>query len=340
VNGFPGIPRRRGKQLDMRSLNRTFLWRKSLADGYRELSFRLLGETIRTLNACPICNGTNLRSFVTIYGFPYLECGSCGHLFSSAQPPEEAMRRMYQEQGEVRSAQNALYMDDALYDRRVAQIAKPKVEHVKSLVPAHGLWLDVGCASGEILSAARDAGWRVRGIEADPGEVKFARRRGFDVIQDFLRGDNADAYVHDAAIVSALNIVEHLVEPSEFMNAISSRLCTGAHVIIEVPRHPSLSSFAAMLYPQTACRHLYAPEHLHVFTEQSMAVLLDKAGLRPINVWIFGQDFQELVSSAALTAGLNESGFFERVCDLTLALQQAIDDADFSDVMFVVATKD
>ncbi len=114
---------------------------------------------------------------------------------------------------------------------------------------------------------------------------------------------------------------------------------TGAYAVIEVPRHPSLSSFAALTFPANACRHLYAPEHLHVFTEQSMAVMLDKAGLLPLSVWTFGQDFQELVSAAALAAGIDEAGYFQRVCDLAPAMQQAIDDADFSDVIFVVAKK-
>jgi 2-polyprenyl-3-methyl-5-hydroxy-6-metoxy-1,4-benzoquinol methylase len=275
-----------------------------------------------------------------IYGFPYVECGNCGHLFLSTQPTQEVMRRVYQEDGEVRRAQNALYMDDALFSRRVAHIARPKVEHVQSCVPGQGLWLDVGCASGEILSAAQDAGWRVQGIDADPGEVEFARRKGFNVTQDFLRADNSYKYVRDAQVVSALNIVEHLVEPSALVCAISSHLRSGTHAIIEVPRHPSLSSFAAMLYPQLACRHLFAPEHLHVFTEQSMALLLDRAGLRPVSIWTFGQDFQELISSAALATGIDESGFFQRVCDLTPVMQQAIDDADFSDVMFIVAMKE
>jgi 2-polyprenyl-3-methyl-5-hydroxy-6-metoxy-1,4-benzoquinol methylase len=340
MTGFPGVPRRRGKRLDMRSLNRTFLWRKKLVDGYQALSSRLLREARHELAVCPVCDGADLRPFVVIYGFPYVECGACGHLFSRTQPTEEIVRRMYQELGEVRSAQATLYEDDALFDRRVAQIAGPKVEHVRSVVPVHGLWLDVGCATGEILTAARDAGWRVQGIEADPAEVEFARRKGFDVVQDFVRKDNADRYVRDAQIVSALNIVEHLVRPAELVNALSSGLRSGAHMVIEVPRHPSLSSFAALLFPQTTCRHLYAPEHLHVFTDQSMAILLDKAGLRPVSVWTFGQDFQELVSSAALAAGIDESGFFQRVCDLAPAMQQAIDDADFSDVMFVVATKE
>ncbi len=120
---------------------------------------------------------------------------------------------MYQELGEIRSAQAALYGDAALFDRRVAQITRPKVEHVRSIAPADGLWLDVGCATGELLTAASDAGWSVRGIEADPGAVEFARRKGFDVIQDFVREDNAGQFVGDAQVVSALNILEHMALP-------------------------------------------------------------------------------------------------------------------------------
>jgi len=341
MGGFFGVSRRRGKELDMRSLNRTISWRNSLADDYCALSSRLLrGETPEVLAACPVCGGADLRLFVVIYGFPYVECDACGHLFSKTPPAEEAMRGLYQEIGEVKSAQSTLYQNDALFDRRVAQVARPKVEHVRSVVPAQGTWLDIACATGEILSAARDAGWKVQGIEADSAEVDFARRKGFNVAEGFVRAGDAVPYVPDAQIVSLLNIVEHVRRPVEFVTTISSGMRSGAHMVIEVPRHPSLSSFAAVLFPHVMCRHLYAPEHLHVFTEQSLATLLDEAGLRPVSVWTFGQDYQELISSAAMAAGIDEHGFFQRVCDLSPGIQQAIDDAEFSDVMFVIAVKE
>ena len=70
-----------------------------------------------------------------------------------------------------------------------------------------------------------------------------------------------------------------------------------------------------------------------------MTVMLAKAGLVPLSIWTFGQDFQELVSAAALAAGIDQAGYFQRVYDLAPTMQQAIDDADFSDVIFVVARK-
>ena len=335
----PEVSRRRGKPMDMRNLNRTLGWRKGLVSDYKAISARLLEERMREVVSCPICDGGELRPFVVIYGFPYAECAACGHLFCRKQPTDENVRRLYQELGEIRSAQATLYGDEGLFDRRVAEIARPKVEHVRSLVPADGLWLDVGCATGELLTAAKGAGWRVRGIEADPGAVDFARGKGFDVIHDFVRVDNAGQYVGDARVVSALNILEHMALPVEVVKAISSGMRPGTHVVIEVPRHPSLSSFAALIFPTISCRHLYAPEHLHIFTEQSMEIMLGKADLQPVSVWTFGQDFQELVSGAALAAGIDEGGFFQQVYDLAPRMQQAIDDADFSDVIFVVARK-
>jgi hypothetical protein len=152
-----------------------------------------------------------------------------------------------------------------------------------------------------------------------------------------VTAENASRYLGTAQIVSVLNVLEHLIRPADLTNAVSAGLQRGAPVVVEVPRHPPLSSFASLLFPQLACRHLVAPEHLRIFTERSMEVLLESAGLRAVRVWIFGQDFQELVSSAALASGIAESGFFQTVCDLTPGLQQAIDDADFSDVLFVVA---
>ena len=70
-----------------------------------------------------------------------------------------------------------------------------------------------------------------------------------------------------------------------------------------------------------------------------MERLLERANLEPVSIWTFGQDFQELISSASLMAGVAENPFLNSVFDLTPRVQQAIDDADFSDTMFVISRK-
>jgi hypothetical protein len=61
--------------------------------------------------------------------------------------------------------------------------------------------------------------------------------------------------------------------------------------------------------------------------------------LRARAVWVFGQDFQELMYSSAASAGLPESKLFHRILDAAGPIQSAIDAENLSDVLFVVAQK-
>jgi hypothetical protein len=121
---------------------------------------------------------------------------------------------------------------------------------------------------------------------------------------------------------------------------LTAPLAPGAHVVVEVPRHPSISSFSNLLYPDLACRHIYPPDHMHIFTEASLERVLAASGLSARAVWVFGQDYQELVYSSAAHAGLGESAFLHRVLDISQAVQRAIDQENLCDVLFVVARKD
>jgi 2-polyprenyl-3-methyl-5-hydroxy-6-metoxy-1,4-benzoquinol methylase len=336
VEAFAGVPRRRGKPLDAKHLQRSFDWRRELAARHRALAERI-GPGSTTLQRCPICEGGRLHPFLESNGFPFVTCRDCNHLFSARPPDEETVRRIYAEDVDARRSQAISYVDDDLFQRRVEQIARPKVEYVRQTVPPGGRWVDVGCATGEILFAAQQAGWQAIGIEADPTEVAFGRRRGLTIVEDFLTARNTQGHLQGAVVVSLLNTLEHVNRPVDLLAAAVAPLDRGAHVVLEVPRHPSLSSLSNQLFPRVTCRHVYGPEHLHVFSERAMEILLERAGLRPVCVWTFGQDFQELLATAGVVANLTDLGLFQKVNDLAPAMQQVVDDGGLSDALFVVA---
>jgi hypothetical protein len=174
-----------------------------------------------------------------------------------------------------------------------------------------------------------------RRVEA---HVDFARAHGIDLLHGYvnelpreLRGS--------VSVLSALNLLEHLPEPRSWLARFTAQLAPGAHVVVEVPRHPSLSSFSNLLYPDLACRHIYPPDHMHIFTEASLEHVLNAAGLEARAVWVFGQDYQEIMYSSAAHAGLAESAFFHQILDAGAAIQRAIDSENLCDVLFVVARK-
>jgi len=324
--------------MDMRSLRRTLQWRKDTALVHERAAARC--ETQRlVLQQCPICASERFSLFVEVFRFRYCSCDECGHLFSQTPPSPQAIEKLYAGSSDERCGQAAVYLDEQLFVGRVQSIAKPKVEHVTGLLPQRGLWVDLGCATGEVLMAAKQHGWEVLGIESDPAESEFARRKGLNVIQEYIGSEGASEQIAQASVVSCLNLIEHIDQPVVWLQRIVSRMRPGAHIVIEVPRHPSLSALANQLFPELASRHIYPPDHLHIFTERSAELLLEKSDLHAVCVWNFGQDFFDFVSTAAARSELHDTSYYSQMLDLTPAMQQTLDDSGVSDVLLVVAKK-
>lgn len=318
--------------MDMRALRRTIDWRREMAEAHEHTARRLSPATRRS--SCPACDGEELAPFVEIYGFSYQECGACGHLFLANPPSAEAIAALYR----GATVQSRVYVGEELFQRRVEQIARPKASFCAEHLAAGGVWFDVGCGTGELLTVVRELGWEPKGCEADAAHVGFARARGLEVLEGYVDEPPAELAA-DVRVLSALNLLEHVPEPKHWLMRMTAPLVTGAHVVVEVPRHPSLSSFSNLLYPDLACRHIYPPDHMHIFTETSLERVLAAAGLTARAVWVFGQDYQELVYTSAAHAGLRESAFFHQLVDASATVQHALDAQNLCDVLFVVAEK-
>ncbi len=329
--------RRRGKPIDFKRLNRTIDWRNHIAKEHTKLSEHLFSSR-ESFSACPVCASSDYKEFVCISGYPYVECDSCGHIFLQTPPSPEAVTAFYNGEGQGRCSQGDMYIGEELFKQRIEQIAGPKVDYCSSIIPVEGLWVDIGCATGEILMAARNKGWQVRGVEIDPTEIEFGRNHGLDIIQSDINSLDPKELC-DAKVLSMVNVLEHLIDPVNTLNNVTRAIPSNSYVIIEVPRHPSLSSYASLVFPNLPYRHIYAPCHLHIFTEKSMDIMLKSAGLEAIAVWVFGQDFLDLIFRSAANAQIQENEFFDKVINLSANVQQSIDEMDFADTLFVIASK-
>lgn len=333
---FHGIPRKKGKSTNWKKLKRTAEWRQTIADVNKE-KVKSMAVFQPEFSLCPICAGKQFHFFVEIYSCKYSQCESCGHIFMQPSFDVVAIKKLYS--GEGGSVQTLTYLDDELFSKRVEQITAPKVEYCNSIIGVgRGLWVDIGCGTGELLIAAQKTGWTVKGFEADVVEVDFARRRGIEVIQEYIMEGNVHE-LKDAKVVSLLSILEHVNNPLELLKTIGGSLLKGAFVVFEVPRHPSLSSFVNLAFPHLPYRHICPPAHLHIFTEKSVEIMLNGAGLKAVGIWEFGQDVVDLILTAANNAGLKESDLIERMSVLAADLQKVVDEQSLSDSLFMVAVK-
>jgi len=330
------IDRKHGKAIAMEQLGRSIAWRKETAAKMQRTAAActIVGQRTR----CPVCAGGDLETYVTIHACAYARCRACGHVFQRELIKMEEIREIYDQSSDYL----AFYASEEFFQKHLEMIARPKVAYVtKILRPKAGdEWLDIGCGVCQMLYAARELGWRVRGVEAGAIGVAQGRKFGIPVEQCYVTLENAPAVLAAAPrLVSMFNILEHLPDPQGLVTVIGKELPGGSAVVIGVPRHPSLSAFATRCFPELATRHLIVPDHIHIFSEESLKALLENAGLKMTHIWTYGQDFYEVMSMLSMAAGLEIDSWPEELMPAMNDMQQIIDRHGLSDSMLVVAEK-
>lgn len=330
------VTRKYSKHIDFLSLNRDINFKVKSAEDHRKLASRYTIKEKR--KNCPVCSESNCTVFVNVYDYDYVECANCNHIYLLELISEEQTKELYLGE-ENNNLQHNVYLNEELFNKRVSQIASPKVDWVIENTDEKGLWVDIGCGTGEILIAAKQNGYEVRGVDSDTKQIKFAIDKGLKVSCDYVDNKNAINYLKDSNVVSLFNILEHLEYPVNLLKIISESVDIGCYVVIEVPRHPSISSLSNLIFNDISSRHIYPPDHMHIFTENSMDIMLRKCKLIPVSIWTFGQDIYEFFMSALASKNINTSSFIEDIIKKTPSLQRCVDESGLSDTMIVLCRK-
>lgn len=144
---------------------------------------------------------------------------------------------------------------------------------------AGGRLLDVGCGNGDLMVRMRDLGWRVTGVEPDPGAARVARERnGLEVHVGQLEDARLPAGTFDAVVLS--HVVEHVYDPVALLRECARVLAPGGTVMIITPNVRSLGHRLL----GRSWRGLEPPRHLHIFDPETLASCAARAGLRPTRV--------------------------------------------------------
>jgi SAM-dependent methyltransferase len=131
--------------------------------------------------------------------------------------------------------------------------------------------LDIGCAHGFMLDAARQRGWEVVGIEISPA-ASTARARGFTVYDRPLEQVNLPGGSFD--VITAIDVIEHVPDVRRFTLELYRILKPGGVLLIVTP---DVGSSTAKIM-KNAWPH-YKQEHLGYFTKGSLSMLLRRSGL-------------------------------------------------------------
>ena len=235
--------------------------------------------------SCPVCGSAGLRPRPFGYSFDgqwlgAFECLTCRIIFIHPQPTAEDLTRLYSREyfeGDFRCGHAGSYFDEGNLSRLADHSL---LERIKTHVPS-GHFLEVGCAGGAFLNAAREEGFDVAGVEYSEDAAAFARRRfHLDVASGDLAQARYAASSFDVAFMG--DVLEHLTDPVATLREIHRVLRPGKLLVIHCPMQTNtlFSRAGFLMYSilgKKATVHL-PPYHLFEYRPESMRYLLRMCG--------------------------------------------------------------
>jgi 2-polyprenyl-3-methyl-5-hydroxy-6-metoxy-1,4-benzoquinol methylase len=137
---------------------------------------------------------------------------------------------------------------------------------------AAGRLLDVGAGIGVFPAAMKDLGWDVEATELDPRTAVHLRETvGVKTYASELAALR-DTGIAPFDLIAFNKVLEHVEDPIALLRHAAPLLVAGGHVYVEVP-----DVAAAQDGPG---REEFFIEHLHVFSPASLAMTIERAGFR------------------------------------------------------------
>jgi len=240
---------------------------------------------------CPLCgqdrtnvltdrlrNGEKLRVF---------HCPECDLGFLEERKDEAELKRYYRNEYRKAYKPDVRGQADAerLFDSAVG-FQQDRVARIERYLRRDAAVLDVGCSSGAFLFHIKDKVKEAVGVEIDPEAAKFASERcGCPVYTDYLAETPLAKRSFDA--VCAFQVMEHVGNPLEFLLQLKDYAKEDGLLYVEVPnlRDVLVSAFDLPNYRT----FYFRSAHLFYFSERSLRILLDQAGLE--GDFFYSQDY-------------------------------------------------
>jgi len=267
--------------------------------------------------ACPICPpGTGNTPFLVcsdrlrepqLRNYHLVRCSGCKLIYLNPRPISDEAEIFYRDEGYdpfiSLETPRGLFENSYRLARRLTTTWKRRL--VSRYVRPGGRILDVGCGTGEFLTALKED-YRCEGVEPEPRAARWARERlGLTVFTGALSAASLQSGSYD--LVTMWHVLEHLPDPALELTEIHRLLTGSGRLLIALPNIRSLD--AAVYGPCWVA--LDAPRHLWHFSHPQLEQLAHQTGFRLSATGMLSLDtFYNVILSEKLCFNMRGHGQF------------------------------
>lgn len=309
------------------------------------LDINLKYKAQKNRNNCKICDADLYeQEYFISHQIKYVFCSKCFHLNGIHDDTKEFAEFMYMEDDGKDYAINYV---DASYKNRVDDIYDAKAKFLLEIEPSliSKKVIDVGCGGGHFVAALIDNGFEATGIDVSKQLVSYGNKNINEIhnIEPLVYEDEKNLFSkikYGADIVSAIGVIEHMRKPLDFLKEF--RNSNAEYLYFSVPMLSSSIIFEH-IFQNVFPRQLSAG-HTHLFSEESIKVLLEKAGCESIGEWRFGSDIMDLYRCIDLNLQDKKSSAIKALSEKKLfplidKLQAVLDQEHFCSEIHLLAKK-
>lgn len=285
-------------------------------------------DDLLTPRACPTCGSRDARPELDKDHLKIVRCRACDLVYVNPTFDETHYKRVYAS-AEYQDIVRDLGIKSHEY--RTRRFGQERVRLMADHLPGvtAPTYLDVGCSTGFVVEAARDAGWRAVGIDLNPSAIEFGRARDLDVRAVAVEEAEFEAGTFDA--VSLFDVLEHLLDPLRTLRACTRLLRPGGIVFLYVPNYDS----ASRLLMGKDAHFIWPTHHLNYYTPATMRDLMAREGLETVYLATEGLDVVDYLWYRREVQGRGDDGV-EDIADL---LQFFINAGAYGKNLRVIARK-
>ncbi|MDR1220566.1 MAG: methyltransferase domain-containing protein [Treponema sp.] len=245
---------------------------------------------------CPVC-GDGLERFspalARFHDRTYRACPVCGitYMSRSSPPPIEYAKDYFFDF--YKKQYGKTYIEDF---PNLAQVGRKRLSHIVSVMKAltacpadrgKPQLLDIGCAYGPFLSAAREAGFAPTGIEAAEDAVSYVTHElGMPCFQGCFPPPHDNAPFSDGQfdVISLWYVIEHFENVGAALTAINRLLKKGGVLAFSTPSYEGVSARGA----RATFLEKSPPDHYTVWSPSKTRGVLGKFGFELKKIVITG----------------------------------------------------
>jgi 2-polyprenyl-3-methyl-5-hydroxy-6-metoxy-1,4-benzoquinol methylase len=137
--------------------------------------------------------------------------------------------------------------------------------------------LEIGCAQGDFLSRMQSEGHSTTGLELNRAAAQEAQRKGVRVLLESIE-EHARQHIHTYDVVCSFQVMEHIANIGEVIDASLSVLKPGGRLFISVPNNDSFLSLDMNVLNMP-------PHHMGLWNARSLQALASFWSLKIENMY-------------------------------------------------------